>query len=297
MDRYKYEINFIGHLCIDQTLQADGSWSRTFGGAALYGAIAAASLDRRIAVELKLSQADTDAVDLLKRRGIDVFTIPATETTSVEVSHPTGNVDERRAVTTGYAGIFDVEQIRDVSAAHVHLAGCNDHEFPLELIRAVRRTAPSLSIDMQCFVRFNDPDSGEMIFAADPTGREAIGLMDKVKLDILEARLLCGTDDLERAADTVQRWGCDEVMITRADGVFVRCGRESHFERFTNKGVAGRTGRGDTTFGAYLAARVDQDPPEALKYAAALVSLKMEQPGPFAGTRRDVLARIEEAYS
>ena len=35
---------------------------------------------------------------------------------------------------------------------------------------------------------------------------------------------------------------------------------------------------------------------EALLYATALVSLKMETPGPFTGTREDVLAYIEEFY-
>ena len=86
------------------------------------------------------------------------------------------------------------------------------------------------------------------------------------------------------------------MMITRAGGVTVRCGDETCFARFTNRGLAGRTGRGDTTFGAYLAARVDHPPAEAVKYAAALVSLKMERPGPFDGTREDVLARVREAY-
>ena len=55
------------------------------------------------------------------------------------------------------------------------------------------------------------------------------------------------------------------------------------------RNLSGRTGRGDTTFGAYLAMRVTgADMEEALNYATACVSLKMETPGVFRGTRADV---------
>ena len=37
--------------------------------------------------------------------------------------------------------------------------------------------------------------------------------------------------------------------------------------------------------------------PDALLYATALVSLKMETPGPFRGTDADVRAYIDEFYS
>jgi len=38
--------------------------------------------------------------------------------------------------------------------------------------------------------------------------------------------------------------------------------------------------------------RLEQGPAESLKFAAALVSIKMESPGPFNGTLEDVLARM-----
>ena len=292
-----YDLNFIGHLCIDETILDDGSRAKTFGGAALYGAVAAAALGKSVVVELKLAAAEVEAAEFMRSKGIDVSEIPADETTQVEVSHPDGNIDHRKIITTGFAGNFAIGQVKCISARHVHLAGCNDHEFPLDFVKDVRRMCDSLSVDMQCFVRNNDPDTGEITFADDADKQQIISLMDKVKLDIAEAQLLCGTDDLDQAAKIVQSWGCAEVMITCADGVFVRNSEQTCFEKFTNTGLAGRTGRGDTTFGTYLAARVDNDPGSALKYAAALVSMKMETPGPFAGTLDDVMARIAEAYS
>jgi sugar/nucleoside kinase (ribokinase family) len=75
--------------------------------------------------------------------------------------------------------------------------------------------------------------------------------------------------------------------------VLVRHGGKSYFEPFTNRSVVGRTGRGDTVFGAYLARRLDHGVADSLRFAAALASIKVETPGPFAGTVEQVLARAE----
>ena len=86
-------------------------------------------------------------------------------------------------------------------------------------------------------------------------------------------------------------------MVTHNTEVIVFA--EGKIERapFTPSNLSGRTGRGDTTFAAYLAWRLDHPPAEALRYAAALCSIKMETPGPFTGTVEDVLARMEKDNS
>jgi sugar/nucleoside kinase (ribokinase family) len=71
----------------------------------------------------------------------------------------------------------------------------------------------------------------------------------------------------------------------------------TYYERFSNSNTSGRTGRGDTTFSAYLSWRLDHDVATSLKFAAALVSIKMENPGPFKGTLEDVLSRLKEKHS
>ena len=62
------------------------------------------------------------------------------------------------------------------------------------------------------------------------------------------------------------------------------------------RNLSGRTGRGDTTFAGYITERQRADIREALLYCTALVSLKMETPGPFQGTRQDMLDYIREFY-
>ena len=293
--RQEYDIIFIGHVCYDEVIHQDGLRTITTGGAALYGAVAAASTGKTIAALLKLAPEDQKDLDALKRCSVRVFTIDSRETTRVQVIHRSPNMDERQIITLKYAGLFKKDEIHDFPAGHIHLAGCNDHEFSLDFIKAIKQRGYPLSIDMQCFARYNDPKTGEVTFNDDSDKKEVVSLMDKVKLDILEVKLLTGTDDVEKAAEIVESWGCPEVLITRSDGALLRSGGKMYFEKFSNKNVYGRTGRGDTIFGAYLARRVDYEPAEALKFAAALVSIKMESSGPFSGTLEDVLNRIRES--
>ena len=63
------------------------------------------------------------------------------------------------------------------------------------------------------------------------------------------------------------------------------------------RNLSGRTGRGDTTFGSYLGMRITGHSVEdSLLYATACVSLKMETPGVFKGTHKDVEDYIEAFY-
>jgi hypothetical protein len=43
-----------------------------------------------------------------------------------------------------------------------------------------------------------------------------------------------------------------------------------------------------------MAWRLKHGPAESLKFASALVSIKMESKGPFAGTLEDVLSRMKQ---
>jgi sugar/nucleoside kinase (ribokinase family) len=195
------------------------------------------------------------------------------------------------------AGFFSLKDMRPLAARQVHLAGITDQEFDLDFIRGLKENGYRLSADMQSFVRQVDPVTRCISFRDVPNKTEIVGLLDMVKLDIVEAKVLTGTDDLEQAALVFEAWGCPEVLITKSEGVLARVNGKTYYEKFSNQSVVGRTGRGDTTFAAYLARRLNHDVAESLKFAAALVSLKMETPGPFGGTLADVLARMQAKHN
>ena len=162
-------------------------------------------------------------------------------------------------------------------------------EFMVEL----KRRGFSLSLDMQSFVLQVD-GTGHIHLKDVPEKQEIIRMADIVKMDVAEAKVLTGSDDLHRAAAVVQEWGCPEAIITRSDGVLAHVRGTDYFAPFTNRSVGGRTGRGDTTIAAYLTQRMDHPVEYALEFAAAMASIKMETPGPYMGTMEDVLLRMRK---
>ncbi|MGD9049199.1 MAG: carbohydrate kinase, partial [Anaerolineae bacterium] len=63
---------------------------------------------------------------------------------------------------------------------------------------------------------------------------------------------------------------------------------------FTPSSLDGRTGRGDTCFATYLGCRLNCEPAEATRLAAAVTTLKQEVPGPWRGTRADAEALLAD---
>ena len=76
-------------------------------------------------------------------------------------------------------------------------------------------------------------------------------------------------------------WGAKEVVITHNTEVLAYDGEKVYTCPIKARNLSGRTGRGDTTFAGYIAERQRGSVEEALNFCTALVSLKMETPGPF----------------
>jgi len=126
--------------------------------------------------------------------------------------------------------------------------------------------------------------------------KELLPLIRYLKTDAAEAETLTGTDDRELAARMLYDWGAKEIVITHNTEVIAFDGETVYREPLRPRNLSGRTGRGDTTFAGYLVERLSKPISEALAFAAALVSLKMETPGPFLGTREDVEAFRKTFY-
>lgn len=294
----KYDITFIGHMVYDEIIPFGGVARVSPGSAVLCGAMVAARIGKKVAVVTKMAEKDESILQPMKDLGIDTFLIPSEETSYNRVLHESENVDERTMTLLKSAGLISINDVPALDSTCVHLAGISDTEFDMALMKGLKsRNYSSLSVDMQSFVRHIHPVTKNHEFSDVADKKEIAAMMDKLKLDIVEARLLTGTDDLEKAAIIVESWGCSEIMITHSEGVLARVNGKTYYEKFSNSNVSGRTGRGDTTFAAYLSHRLNHEVPESLKFAAALVSIKMETPGPFSGTLEDVNKRLKEKHS
>ena len=292
-----YDIVFIGHMCFDEVIPYQGTPRVAPGSAVLCGALAAARVGKKVAVVTRMAPKDQTILEPMLQNGIEVHVIPSAETTYMKVVHATADVDERQIYQLANAGLFSLADLPPLAARLVHLAGITDQEFDLDFICGLKERGYCLSADMQSFVRQVQPLTHQVAFQDVPAKLEIVRQMDMVKLDIVEAKVLTGTDNLEQAALTFEAWGCPEIMITRSEGVLARANGKTYYEKFSNQNTLGRTGRGDTTFAAYLAYRLDHEVTESLKFAAALVSIKMETPGPFGGTLAEVLARMQAVHT
>ena len=289
----RYDLVFIGHVTIDEIEAKEGSARGVPGGAPYFGAFAASRSNKRIAVVTRMAEQDANLLEPLRAAGIDVYLKPVPSTTHMRVVHPSGNVDERLMFQTRNAGFFVSADVPPLEPCMIHLGALTDREFTLEFMQHLKQRGFRLSVDMQNFVRQADPKSGVIHFRDVSDKREIVALAEIVKMDVVEAEVLTGTPDKEKAAKRVEKWGALETILTSSEGVHVQCKGITYFEKYTNRSSRGRTGRGDTTTGAYLSRRIDHDVHESLRFAVALASIKMEAPGPFRGSLEDVLARMK----
>jgi sugar/nucleoside kinase (ribokinase family) len=292
-----YDVTFVGHMCYDEIIPFGGQPHIAPGSAVLCGAMVAARVGRKVAAVVKMATKDEPILQAMKDVGVDTYLIPSAETTFSRVLHESANVDERKLTLVKSAGLIAIKDVPQLNSTCVHLAGISDTEFDMALMKGLKSRGCSLSTDMQSFVRHVTPVTHDIEFGDVANKKEIAAMMDKLKLDIVEAKILTGTDDLEKAGTIVESWGCPEILITHSQGVLARVRGNTYYEKFSNSNVTGRTGRGDTTFAAYLSWRLNHDVAESLKFAAALVSIKMETPGPFKGTLEDVARRIKEKHS
>lgn len=288
-----YDVAFIGHMSHNQIIPYKGTPKNTSGGAVFFAAMTAAVLGKRTALVTKFAEKDASFISPLKEKGVDVFVLPAKETSQLKIIHPSENMDLREIFQEKSAGPITREEMPEIRSRLIHLCPVTGEDFAFDLLKGLQAKGYPLSIDMQGSVRFLDPVTGKIHLRDNPSKKEMLAASQKVKLDVVEAGLLTGTDHLEKAASTLEKWGSRETMITRSDGVFLRHGGKTYFEKFSNRHVLSRTGRGDTTFSAYICRRMDHDVSDSLKFAAALASIKLENPGPFHGTVDDVLLRMK----
>jgi sugar/nucleoside kinase (ribokinase family) len=126
---------------------------------------------------------------------------------------------------------------------------------------------------------------------------ETLAFLDVLKSDAVEAEALTGEADIFKAAKIYSQMGPNEIVLTHKDGVLLYSGGDYHEAGFYPQNLNGRSGRGDTCIGAYMAMRLSLNPPQALVWAAAVTSLKMEKLGPFDRSIDDVQALMLIKYN
>jgi sugar/nucleoside kinase (ribokinase family) len=288
-----YDIAFLGHYTKDTIVSSERT-RVVDGGAFNYGSHLAIRMGLRVAAITRLSQEDFRVLEELKRLGVDVFVHTTPNSTCLRLEYPTSNVDERVLYITSSAGPFEPSEVRDISSKAFVIGASVRGEISLEVIEILRNKETLISADIQGFIRI--ARDGKLVFKEWTEKEEVLSKVDVLKTDAVEAELLTGQKDMRVAAKRVADFGPKEVVLTYRDGLLVYDGGHFYEAEFYPKKLIGRSGRGDTCIAAYVARRLNASPREAMIWAAAVTSLKLEAEGPFRRDIREVEELIREKY-
>ena len=290
----QFDSLIIGEVAQDTNVDYDGTVVRATGGAVYYSGFAAANIGHKIAV---LPKADTAQVDLkaafAAAPNITVFPLHSKDSFVTKNVYHTPDRERRTSTVDSMIDPYRTDEIPEIDAAIWHLAGLAAGDIPNELIPFAAERA-MVAIDVQTMLRH--VENGGMVFHDWAEKKEMLPYIRFLKTDAAEAEILTGLTDRAEAARVLYSWGAQEILITHNTEVLVYDGKEIYTCPIKARNLSGRTGRGDTTFASYITERLTQDIPTALRTATALVSLKMETPGPYMGTRADLEAYIKEFY-
>lgn len=290
----QYDVLVIGPVSLDHNIDYQGNERKELGGAVVASGYAAAGSGNRTAVFTKANPADADVEERFSDSGVDLYFKESRETCSIRNQYFTADKEKRACTSMGVCDPFRFEELPDVKTAIYHFAGLVYGDFDGSLFAEAAKHG-KVAVDVQCLLRHVEADK-TMAFHDWEEKMKYLPCIDYLKTDAAEAEIMTGLTDRAEAAKLLHSWGAKEVLITHNTEVLAYDGKTIYTCPIKARNLSGRTGRGDTTFAGYITERQRAGVEEALRYCTALVSLKMETPGPFKGTREDVLAYLKEFY-
>lgn len=293
MNNKVYDVLYIGNYTKD-TIITPRETRNVDGGAVNYAARAVACLGLQPAVVTRLAREDQHVVDDLNRAGVDVFVTYSPQSTLMVLEYPTANPDIRNLSVRSTAGTITPDEVQLLDAKAAVIGSSLRGEVGLDVILSLKAKKMQVAADMQGFVRVLRGE--ELVY--EPWGEMELTLahLDILKSDMVEAGFLTGETDIHRAARFYANLGPREIVLTHQDGVLIWADGQEFEYGFYPRQLNGRSGRGDTCIGTYVAMRLGKDPAEAGMWAAAVTSLKMEKQGPFDRSPGEVEEFIQTHY-
>jgi sugar/nucleoside kinase (ribokinase family) len=288
-----YDVLYIGNYTRDTIISPAGT-KIVDGGAVNYAAHAAALLVPKVAVITHLAKEDEHVVEKFTRAGIDCYATYTPTSTLLKLEYPTADPDLRTLSVTSTAGSITAKEVEQMNARAAVIGSSLRGEVGMDVIHALKDKNMLVAADMQGFVRVLR--GMELKYEPWDEMQMTLALVDVVKSDAVEAEFLTGETEIHKAAEFYARLGPREIVLTHKDGLLIYAEGDFHEMNFFPVRLDGRSGRGDTCVGVYVAKRLSMAPREAGIWAAAVTSLKMEKSGPFDRSIREVEALIDDKY-
>lgn len=288
-----YDVIFIGNYTKDTIVFPVGT-KVVDGGAVNYAAHAAARLGKKVAVVTCLAKEDDHVVEKFTHSGIDCYVSYTPQSTLLKLEYPTADPDIRSLSVTSVAGSITARHLEDLEARAAVIGSSLRGEVGLDVIRALKDKKMLVAADMQGFVRVLR--GTELKYEPWDEMPSTLAQVDVVKSDAVEANFLTGETDIHKAAKFYADMGPREIVLTHKEGLLIYADGIFHEMNFCPARLDGRSGRGDTCIGTYVAQRLSLAPHEAGIWAAAVTSLKMENVGTFNRSISEVEAFIHHKY-
>lgn len=279
----------LGHFAKDRNV-VDGVGKTESGGGVYFGSVVLRRMGLRVGIVTRLHPDDFPRLDELKQAGVQVFATPASQTSGIENTYKSNDMERRVCKPLGFAGTIQIADVPNVAVRIYAITPIIAGEIDVRLLKWLAARAP-VALDIQGFVRVRDGD--DLVFRPWDEMAEGLKHVTYLKVDRAEAEHLTGETNLSIAAKKLAAYGPREIVLTQSSGVTVFVDGQSCSAPFTPRSLAGRTGRGDTCFSAYLGKRLSASPAEACRFAAAVTTLKQEKPGPWRGTIDQVESILE----
>ena len=274
-----FDVLMVGHFARDELI-VDGKGETASGGGVYYGSMVLCQMGLKVAVATRLHPSDFPHLEQLRQAGIRIFATPAAQTSGIANYYQSSDMERRICKLIGFAGTMKLDEIPDLSVRVIIICGIIAGEVDLSTLKILAQRAP-LALDVQGFVRV--PENGDLIFKPWADMAEGLSQVTYLKVDRAEAEHLTHETDLRTAARKLARYGPKEILLTQSSGPTVYAMGKFFQAPFTPRTLAGRTGRGDTCFSAYIGRRLSAGPDESTRWAAAVTTLKQERPGPWQG--------------
>ena len=288
-----YDVLCIGNYTKDTIISPSGT-KIVDGGAVNYAAHAATQLGTRVAVVTRLAKEDERVVEKFAQSGIDCYATYTSTSTLLKLEYPTADPDIRTLSVTSTAGSITAKEVENINARAAVIGSSLRGEVGMDIIRELKNKNMLVAADMQGFVRVLR--GMELKYEPWDEMASTLALIDVVKSDAVEAEFLTGETDLHKAAEFYANLGSREIVLTHKDGLLIYADENFYEMSFYPARLDGRSGRGDTCVGVYVARRLSMAPHEAGIWAAAVTSLKMENSGPFDRSISEVEAFIYDKY-
>ena len=289
-----YDICCIGHITLDKVVTPRTELHMA-GGTAYYFTSALQNMDLNYLLVTSVAESEMNVIDDFREKGIEIWAYPSKYSVYFENIYG-DNLDNRTQNVLQEADPFHIDQLSEVEARIFHLGPLLASDIPIELIQYLA-TKGLVSLDVQGYLRKVE---NKKVNPADwPDKQKALANVTFLKADEAELFVLTGCSSVQEGSKVLADWGVKEAVITNgsmgstiySDGTFY------HIPAYPPKNPEDATGCGDTYMAGYLYYRSKGfDIERSGNFGAAIASLKMESPGPYTGSEKEIIELLTKTY-